>query len=386
VRNAWADFKLHDAAHLRVGQMKVPLSSNWITQDTEPNFIEASTAEPLTPFLDRGAMAWGDLLGKTITYNIGVFSGVGIDLDSPKGDEDRSIDTAYRLFVHPFAASDLAWLKGLYLAGGGTYSPMTVPTSRFETRGLVAADFESLIWNWRTEQVIGTNGRNTDQIAATIKDRIRWGAEAHYLIGPLAISGEWLRAEYDDIDIYHDFWQGSTRKLHNLVLKESGRIDHYTVFVSLYLTGERKLLDNFGWRQPTPNQSGGIGAWEISARYSETHTDKGLFTSSKVSGYAGADLGSALQQVGQGGSVTAAVISGAPLVREYTVGIGWTMSYVLRIMLNGTVLDAVDHNASPAGVSGGIISGGNSNMSDLADKNKQVHREYAGELRFLLRI
>ncbi len=61
VRNAWMDTRPFDWLHVRLGQMKVPFSSSWLTTDNNINFIERGTSTPLYPFFDRGVMIWGDL-------------------------------------------------------------------------------------------------------------------------------------------------------------------------------------------------------------------------------------------------------------------------------------------------------------------------------------
>ncbi|HEY3359287.1 MAG TPA: porin [Polyangia bacterium] len=399
LRNAFVDFAIHRAFHLRVGQMKVPFSTQWLTLDNQVDFMERSTAEPLYPFLDRGAMVWGALAGDRIVYNLGVYDGVGVDADAAKGDIDHRKEVAYRLFVQPFRRIGPRWIQGLYLVGQGTWNGMSVPTRRFETRGLVAPDLESLVFRWRTEQVLGTNGRNVDQIAATVSSQKRWGAELHYLLGPLTLSAEWVMVSYDDVTIYHDLLQGSTRLKHDLVSGPvDGTIHNVSAFVSVFVTGERKYIDNFGWRQPTPLRQvargeRGYGAWEVLARVSRTWVPEkyhaGFFDAQKVKGYAVADAtGIKGPLPAEGASVNAAVLDGAKLMYELTLGVNWTLNYHCRVMLDYGYLLAPHYSYDPATSTGsaGIVSGGNSENADITTKNRNVKSEHEVGLRFIFRI
>lgn len=402
VRNALADLRVVDAFHVRVGQMKVPFSSSWLSFDNQVDFMERSTSEPLYPFFDRGVLLWGNLLDQTISYNLGTFTGVGVDLDASKGDIDTPKDLAWRIFAQPFKLLGVPWIERLYLAGQGTWGIGSTPTRRFETRGLTAPDYESQVWRWRTEQVLGDNGRNRDVIAGTVGARTRFGAEAHYQLGALTLSSEWAMLRYSGVRIFHDFWQGSKRLKHEPVrtsdgspFVREGNIHNLSLWAGYFVTGEKKTLDNFGWRQPTPSKplaldGSGLGALEVLGRISATYTDQQLFDTARVAAYQGSDFASsgdaALKgpAVGEGASVTAAVLDGAPQFYEATAGVNWMLSYNARVMLNYTFQWAPAFDADQK--SGGIVSAASSELSDATLKNKQVGSEHFVGLRFIFRI
>jgi phosphate-selective porin len=387
IRNAYIDIRAAEALHVRIGQMKVPFSSQWLSMDNQVDFMERGAAEPIYPFYDRGLLIWGGLADRKLFYNLGVFTGAGVDLDTPKGDIDDHKDVAWRLFARPFRGGPTT-LEGLVVALQGTYGLTSVPTRRYETRGMTAADYESLVWRWRTEQTIGSDGRDTDQIAGRVHSRTRWGAELDYTLGSFTVSAEWARVSYDGIQIFHDFFQGSTRLKHDLLLSADGDVRNTSVWVSYFLTGEKKVLDNFGWRQPQPNRAfgpglAGHGAWEILARFSTTTTDQGLFDALRVHGFTASDFsGAAPPTPGAGSSVNASVLDGAPKLDEVTVGLNWTMNYNFRVLLDWTYLWAPDFENGK----GGIVSGGNSELSDPALKNTMVEKEHMIAVRFICRI
>ncbi len=397
LRNAFVDLAIHKALHLRAGQMKVPFSSAWQTPDNQLDFLELPTETPLYPFIDRGAMLWGSLLGERVVYSVGVFNGVGTDSDSPKGDVDHKKEVAYRLFLQPFRGLKQRWLSGLYLVGQGTWGGMSIPTRRFETRGLVAPDYASNVFRWRTEQVLGSNVRDVDQISAALNQQTRWGAELHYLLGRFTFSSEWTMVHYDNVAIYHDLLQGSTRLRHDLVQGVDGAIHNLSAFVSVFITGEKKTLDTFGWRQPSPLRplswrKLGPGSLEVLARFSRTWIPEryrsGLFGATKVSGFTAADAtGIKGPLPAEGASVNAAVLDGASEMLEGTFGINWALNYHLRIMLDYTYLVAPSYAVDAKGnVSGGLVAGAASESGDVTTKNQQVQRIHEIGLRFIFRI
>lgn len=385
VRNAYLDLKVHEAFHIMAGQMKVPFSTDWLTFDNQVNLMERSTNRPFYPFFDRGAMVWGELLGRRVTYNLGVFTGAGVDLDATRGDIDKFKDISWRIFLQPFRSVQARWLQGLYLAGQGTWGFMSQPTRRFETGGLSTVNYESLVWRWRTEQVLGENGRNRDVLGATVDSRTRFGAEIIYLYGPFTFAAEWAMVRYRDIAIYHDFWQGSKRLKHDLVLARDGDMHHVTVWGSWFITGEGKSVNNFGFKQPKPFRQvgeGGAGAFEILARFSATFTDRALFDTAKVRGFGPADIGEDLMGPcpGEGAQVKASVLEGAWKVYELTAGLNWTLNAHARLQLNYMYI--WDPEDGPSG----IVSAGRSDLADLTVKNRLVKYEHSLGVRLIFKL
>ncbi|MBI5525654.1 MAG: hypothetical protein HY897_04915 [Deltaproteobacteria bacterium] len=217
-------------------------------------------------------------------------------------------------------------------------------------------------------------------------------------MGPFTLSAEWLRAAYRDVGVFHDFYEGSKLLRHDKILEADGSITSASVWASVFLTGEKKFLDNFGWRQPNPDKpligygSRGSGAWEILARFSMTTTDEALFESQKVKGFSAADFDPASPlkgpAPGDGASVNAAVVDGAPKLYEVSGGLNWTLGYNVRLMLDYTYLWAPDYYVDAKDKKGksGIISAGNSDLYGATLKNKAVESEHMIGLRFITRI
>lgn len=387
IRNAYFDVEIDPALHVRLGQMKVPFSTEWLTLDNQVNSLERGTSHPVYPFFDRGVLLWGQLAADTVTYSVGLYNGSGVDLDTPKGDTGGGKEAAARLFTQPWRHRPASPLRGVYLVAQATGASESAPTRRYETSGMSAPTYESLIWRWRTEQVIGSNGRNSDHITAEMGSRRRWGVEALLLEGPFAASLEYCDARYDDITVFHDFFVGAQRVRREPVLTRAGGVRSTSLWASWFLTGESKTVDMFGWRQPAPKRSwkrGTLGgAWEVMARLALTETDRDLFDAVRVNGYSGEQLGTpGPVPVGEGGSVSASVLDGAWKAAAATLGVNWTLNPSVRVQMEATEVWARDLEQGK----GGIISGGNSNLDDPTRRNRQVEREFMLGMRFIFRI
>jgi phosphate-selective porin len=394
VRNAWADWEFSPALHLKWGQMKVPFSSSWLTLDNNVNFVERGSASPVHPFFDRGFTFWGEVLKGTVTYDLGVYTGVGVEADVPSGDVDSGKEWAARFFLRPFLNREDSELKGLILVLGGTWAGMSVPTARIETGGLPAANAGSALWRWRTEQLLGTDGRVTDRVAAEIDTRRRLGAELHYLRGPLALSSELLEVRYRDVALYHDFFVGSTRTAHLPVQERSGSVRSWSTWASYYLTGESKRLEDAGWRTARPMTAwgeDGPGAWEVLGRYSRTWSDRDLFDAVRVTGFvpeaSGLPPGYGGATPGAGNSVTASVLDGAHEVNEVTLGLSWTVNPMVRIQLNDVFLWAPSSDRTGDGVNDNLlVSGALTAQSNPDLKFRRSEWENAVMLRFIFKL
>jgi phosphate-selective porin len=392
LRNAWVDASPRPWLHVRAGQMKVPFSTSWVTLDNNVNFVERGTSTPVYPFFDRGVLLWGELLGGTAIYNVGLFTGAGIDSDVGAGDIDDSKDVAGRLFLQPLRAVRVAALRGLFLVGQATWGGMSVPTSRFETGGLRAADYESAIWRWRTEQLVGTTGRFTDQVTATVDSRLRWGAELHYLVGPFALSAEYLEVRYDGIVLYHDLVEGSSRRVRERLFEAHGTVRSLSAWASIYLTGEAKRLTNAGWKTAKPRTAlgeGGAGAVEVLARYSATWTDRRLFQARAVSGFEPTDarVPSGAPTPGAGASANVAVLDGAHELHEWTLGVSWTLNPMVKLQLNDVFLWAPDGDRDGDGENDNLLlSGAKSGQSDPELKKARTSWENAVMFRLIFKL
>ncbi len=373
IRNAWVNYLARPWLQIRAGQMKVPFSSSWLTTDNNVNFVERGTSSPLYPFFDRGAKLWGEVWSGSLVYELGVYTGVGVDSDVKSGDIDDHQDLAARLFLNPFRS-------GLYLVAQATWGKQSTPSSRYETGGLRSANYASALWRWRSEQVLRTDGRTHDRIGAKIGERSRLGGELHYLRGPFACSAEYLQVRYVNVSIYHDLFVGSARKTHELIQRSDGFIRSLSVWASVYLTGESKRLTAGGWKTAKPARTihqDGPGAWELLARYSRSWADQSLFAKTNVTAFAPDDSN----------NVSAAMLDGAHLAHELTLGLSWTLNPMVRLQLNNVFQWAPSQDRDGDGENDNwLISGAKSNQADPTLKNRKSAWENAIMLRLIFKL
>ncbi|MFC1849344.1 porin [candidate division CSSED10-310 bacterium] len=316
IRNAWADFKIRDWLHLRAGQMKPPFSTSWWTRDNQVNFLERGASTPLYPYFDRGWWFWGELFKQRLVYNISLFTGVGMDYDYNKGDLDDHKDWVARIFLSPFNKGTLEKVKDLHLCLQGTVGKQSIPTTRFETKGYAAAIRDVKFWTWETENP----GKGE------IEARNRWGLEGHYIYGALCFSSEYLVCHYENITV---FAPDGTR-----VIDRDGKITSWSSWISYTLTGEKKQVSNFGWKQPVPKSDfhlptfKGVGAWDILCRFTRTITSSELF---RTTTYKNEDY---------------SILKGAEIVNEYSFGLNWSWNPMLRWQLNYTSLECGDEKSN----------------------------------------
>ena len=321
LRNAWADYRFSEWLHLRCGQMKPPFSTSWWTTDNNVNFLERGAGTPVYPYFDRGWWAWGDLFGRSLTWNLGGFTGAGMDFDQPRGDVDDHKDWFARLYASPFRDRGPGALQGFHFCLQASLGRQTVPTNRFEERGYRAGILDDRFWTWETENP----GRGE------IDRRDRYGAELHYLNAAFSASSEYLVTRYEGIRVFAG--DGTP------VISRDGSIRSWSSWVGWMLTGERKRVGNFGWKQPKPRvdfdprSRSGPGAWEVLLRYTRTKTSAGLFESAD-------HLGESFR-----------ILQGAPEVDEFTAGVNWTWNPMIRwqfnyVRLNGCGLRTGDSGAA----------------------------------------
>ena len=96
LKNLYADIKISKALHVAGGNMKLPVSPEWLTSAAKIDFIERNlVAAALAPGRDWGVKLSGEPIDQ-VTYQIGVFEGDG-RLDVSRADTT----VAGRLEVEP---------------------------------------------------------------------------------------------------------------------------------------------------------------------------------------------------------------------------------------------------------------------------------------------
>lgn len=88
LRDAWIDFTKYHMSQLRVGQFKVPFSTQVLTSSGSLQFVDRSIAlVGFTPGRDQGIMLSGQTKEKRFGYKAGVFNGNGRNRSSNNNEE-----------------------------------------------------------------------------------------------------------------------------------------------------------------------------------------------------------------------------------------------------------------------------------------------------------
>lgn len=305
VRNAYWMFNFMPELKVQIGQFKIPAGgADFLTEEAQVNFVEYATDTPISPHFDRGINIHSHFLGGKIQTNIGAFTGTGTDFDNNQGDMDSNKNYAARLLLVPFKDSDNMYTKGIHLAGSFEDGLQSAKTVRGEANNRTE-NFESNWYRWIASRV-------------DLDDRMRYGGEFHWLVGPATLSYEFNRVEWNDLKVYNSSGQVVRQ------LKDSQHSDVHQVWVSYFITGEEKQFQDvfFAWRQPKPKKNFSIkdgtwGAWEVLARYAFHDTSEELF---------------------EGG--TNAVLDGSNKGYSVTGGLRWIWNPKTRIMLDVNYLNS----------------------------------------------
>ena len=234
LKDAWADLRLAKALHVRGGNMKVPVSQEYLVSPAKTDFVERSAAvDSLGTNRDWGAMLHGEI-SRAVEYQAGVFAG-----DARTGNGRAGTTVAGRLVLKPARWLDL----------GGSWSQGDVqadPVGAGLDPGPKGLSGQS-VTGYRFFPSVFVDGR-----------RLRWGADARLQAGPVSVWGEFLESREERLG------QGPT--LEDL---PDVRGDGWSVNATWLLTGERKV------RTMRPDRSlfGGPGAVELAVRYEELRFD-----------------------------------------------------------------------------------------------------------------
>jgi phosphate-selective porin OprO and OprP len=293
LKDAYLNFRFLPEIALQGGQFKVPFSLEELTSSRFIDFVERSVLNEIAPARDVGAMVQGNLFGGVVGYALGVFNGSGED----NADNNDGKDIAGRVTLAPFRPTDNYWLKGLQLGGNFTWGDQNTVNS---AQGRTSA---------RTGNRFTYFGAHP-----TRGDRLRFGGDLAWLVGPAA-----LKVEYGE--------QRNERKKMGLGGADLDGISARGWYVSgtYVLTGEDKPFNGPVIPQrPFAPIAGrmGPGAWELGLRYADL-----AFESDDPLDFFDGNIANGIT----GGGSTAE--NG---VEAVTAGVNWYLNSRVRAMLNWT--------------------------------------------------
>ena len=256
VLDAWIDYTVNDALHVRVGRMLSPFLYEYygFSPAWEP-VITNSLLFQVAGKRQIGAMAWGRLAENRAQYQAGVFNGV----DGGFYDLDRHVDFLGSLSLTPWKGTgtivdSLGFGAGIQV-GRQNYALNAGNTSAF----INGAGEPTLNFNYINSTGIPFFQYNNDVVANGLRTKI---APHLFWFGRFSV-----QAEY--------FWQ--QRHLADATTSGAVALHGYQVTTAYLLTGESRSGDGLaGWSVVDPispfipsQGKYGPGAWELAFQYSE---------------------------------------------------------------------------------------------------------------------
>jgi len=184
VQDAYFDVHYTNVFKLRFGKTKVPFGLERLQEEFATTFTERGLPTLVAPNRDLGIVAFGELGQGTVTYQAGIFNGVG---DGQSGDGDVSDDKegAARVFVRPFAKGPEV-VKELGFGGAATYG---------EKHGhLASPDVGSFKTPGQTTFFQFKTGTTTSDTVFADGRHWRATAQGYWYTGPIGLLAEYVRS------------------------------------------------------------------------------------------------------------------------------------------------------------------------------------------------
>src|SRR5262249_22777522 len=134
------------------------------------DFVERSLVNELVPSYDRGIMVYGSLMQGVAIYSLGGFNGSGQNTSDNNPDKD----VAGRLVLAPLKTSNNFWFKGFQIAGDFTWGNQGSSRS---AQGRTSARTPTRFTFFAAQPTRG--------------DRLRYGVDLAWLVGPAAVKFEY---------------------------------------------------------------------------------------------------------------------------------------------------------------------------------------------------
>jgi phosphate-selective porin OprO and OprP len=320
--DAYIDARLHPGFKIRAGKFKPFVSLERLQAAQDIKFLERSyVSNAILPSRDLGIAIYGDVLGNRLNYAFGLNNGVTDGGNASTGVEfDGDPEYTARLFASPFSAGYSA-LTNLGFGVAVTY------TDYRGERNLNFTDTSAADAARNGLPPYLTNGQNTffRYSSAAIADgvRLRFAPQANYYYGPLGIIAEYASVK-QDVSLTTGGSPSTGGAATNTVVipgtNTSFTHEAWEIAASYLLTGE-----DASYRGVKPNQdfdftTGGWGAWELLARYSEINLDEAAFQN--------------ITRTSFSTDTYANLSESAAAAHSWTVGVNWWLNPNTKLALN----------------------------------------------------
>lgn len=285
VKNAWVEYDLRPEFGLRAGKDKGQFGLERLQSTAQLTFLERAFPTDLSPDRDIGLWARGDLQGGLVHYAVGAVDGVA-DNAVAEGETDNHLEYNIHVLVSPFAQHKE--LGDLAIGGATTFG---------RTVGSAASTGLTNIKSAGQSTIVKYTADPTADTALAVGYRTRFTAHGYYYGGPVGVLAEYV------IDREPIKFGTSDRLYTNQA---------WQLATSVAVTpGDHPSFRSIKPKQRFDPSTGGFGAVELAARYTELRLDKD----------------------GIAAGITTAKTS-AEKAREVTFGVNWYWNEYLKLQID----------------------------------------------------
>ncbi|HWQ93513.1 MAG TPA: porin, partial [Clostridia bacterium] len=258
--DAYVNYRLRPELQLQIGKLKVPVGLEQLQSDTYTFFSERGLPTTLVPNRDLGFQLHGNLFRETLSYQVGVFNGVGDARSSSNVDFDDNKSVAARLFFQPFKNSTHAF-RGLRFGVAGSWEDLQTNS----TTGLPSTTGGSLSgYATPVGQQYFAYNPSTGTVLAD-GEHWRLSPQAYWYYGPFGLLAEYVVSEQKVRRFGPD---AQSARLANTA---------WQVAASWVLTGEEATFSGVQPRRSFNPLEGRWGALQLVARYGQVDIDPDAF-------------------------------------------------------------------------------------------------------------
>ena len=339
VVDAYTEANLDPAFNVRAGKFKSAVGLERLQGGGDIKFLERSyVTNAILPNRDLGVSVYGDVAANKVNYNLGLVNGVSDAGNISTGTAyDGRPEVTGRIFTTPFNDSTSA-LSGLGFGIGATYTKFTGEQNLNWQDSNAADATRNGLASYVSEgqQTFFRYGAN----AIADGERFRISPQASYYFGPFGLIAEYARVQQDVSLTEKNEGDSSGTATTNLtnsnltplatLADSKRRLNHdaWEVAVSWLLTGEDASFKGVKPKSGFDLNKGGLGAWELVARYSRIDLDKDTFKKANNAAEYGAENATTIA------GAYADATKSARSAQTWTAGVNWYLSQNARIALN----------------------------------------------------
>jgi len=215
----------------------------------------------LGPKRDLGLMLHGSMMNQAFTYAAGIFNGDGDD-GSSSGDEHDEPEISGRFTVAPFKNMASHWLENFQIGASAALAGIDTSNINLKVRSTGMVGTDTTLYYLTHDTKFG--------VIQDVGDRLRYGIETAWPIGPLLFQAEYISLCYQDLETSED---------------NPADADFSTWYASCawHLTGETPVLSNGSVKPVYPLKffnpgEGTWGAFILAARYEHFEGDEAWIT------------------------------------------------------------------------------------------------------------